>query len=217
MYIFCGIGPCPPLWEDWHDIIYIYSVTSLLVHLCGKIGMILYVYILWHRFLSTSVGRLACYYMCIFCGTGSCRPLWEDWHDIICIYYVAPVLVNLCGTGSCPTLWHRFLSTSVATVLVQLCGTGSCPPLWEECVYSVAPVPVHLCGTGSCPPLWQRFLSTSVAPVLSCPPLWEDWHDIICIYSVAPVLVHLCGKIGMILYVYILWHRFLSTSVGRLA
>jgi hypothetical protein len=112
--------------------------------------------------------------MYIFCGTGSCPPLWEDWHDIICVYVVAPVLVHLCGKigmilYAC-IMWHRFLSNSVAPVIVQLCGTGSCPPLWEDYVYSVA-----------------------------------------------PVLVHLCGKIGMILYVYILWHRFLSTSVGRLA
>ena len=76
MYIFCDTGSCPPLWEEWHDIICIYSVAPVLVHLCGKIGMILYVY--------------------IFCGTGSCPPLWEDWHDIICIYSVASVLVHLC-------------------------------------------------------------------------------------------------------------------------
>ena len=119
--------------------------------------------------------------MYIFCGTGSFPPLWEDWHDIICIYSVASVLVHLCGKIGMILyvyiMWHRFLSTSVAPVLVQLCGTGSCPPLWEDCVYSVAPVLVHLCGTGSCPPLWQRFLSTSVAPVL----------------------VHLCEKIGILL------------------
>ena len=90
---------------------------TVLVHLCGKIGMILYVY--------------------IFCGTGSCPPLWEDWHDIICVYVVAPVLVHLCGKIGMILyvyiMWHRFLSTSVAPVIVQLCekigifcGTSSC-------------------------------------------------------------------------------------------
>ena len=88
--------------------------------------------------------------MYIFCGTGSCPPLWEDWHDIICVYFVAPVLVHLCGKIGMILyvyiMWHRFLSTSVAPVLVQLCGTGSCPPLWHRFLStSVAPVLVHLC------------------------------------------------------------------------
>jgi hypothetical protein len=205
MYIFCGTGSCPPLWEDWHDIICIYSVALVLVYLCGKIGMILYVYILWHRFLSTSVGRLAWYYMYIFCGTGSCPPLWEDWHDIICIYSVAPVLFHLCGKIGMILyiyiLWHRFFSTSMGRLA-----------WYYMYIYSVAPFLFHLFGKIGMILyiyiLWYRFLSTSVGRLAwyymcifcgtgSCPPLWEDWHDIICIY--------------------ILWHRFLSTSVGRLA
>ena len=105
MCICCGTGSCPSLWEDWHDIICVYVVAPVLVHLCGKIGMILYVY--------------------IFCGTGSCPPLWEDWHDSICVYVVAPVLVHLCGKIGMILyvyiMWHRFLSTSVAPVIVQLC------------------------------------------------------------------------------------------------
>ena len=109
-------------------------------HLLTLIELIWYVYILWHRFLSTSVGRMAWYYMYIFCGTGSCPPLWEDWHDIICVYVVAPVLVYLCGKIGMILyvymLWHRFLSISVGRLawyyMYILCGTGSCQPLWHR-------------------------------------------------------------------------------------
>jgi hypothetical protein len=98
MCIFCGSGSCPPLWEDWHDIICVYSVAPVPVHLCGKIGMILYVY--------------------IFCGTGSCPPLWEDWHDIICVYVVAPVLVHLCGKIGM-ILYHNIYTYNIMPIFPQ--------------------------------------------------------------------------------------------------